>query len=261
MLAIWLLRKFAGTGTSFVSSPDVCFYSLMMGSFYRVVMHMSVLMIALERYITILKPLTHCYILTDRRIKYSIASTWLIASCYIVGFAVHRYVYDAPEVIVGCNVETFHVWRIYVSHMSVCTLVFLSVLVMYGHLHVIGRKHLRIIEAERRMFSLTRYQRSLKRSRVAFMITLQIFCVEVPVFIFGIMSLTHAEQLYARIAFLLVSLGQISQPAFYALFSSEFRKALKKLIKQAAVQPLDDLDIGVGMFRRDPRQENALERF
>lgn len=261
-LAIGLLRKFAGTGSSFVSSPDVCLFSNIMGSFYRAVMHMSVLLIALERYITILKPLTHCYILTDKRIKYSIASTWLIATCYIMGMVVHRYMYDAPEVISGCSIEIYDIWKIYVSQMTVSILVFISVLVMYMHLHVIGRKHLRIIEAERRMFSLVRYQRNLKRSKVAFMITLQIFCVEVPVYILSILSLTKAEQLYARYAFLLISLGQISQPAFYALFSSEFRKALKKLMKQSAVQPLDDhLDVGFRRFRRGQRREDAPGRF
>ncbi|XP_047472971.1 melanocyte-stimulating hormone receptor-like [Penaeus chinensis] len=261
-LTIGLLRKFAGTGISLVSSPDVCLFYLMIGSFYRAVMHMSVLLIALERYITILKPLTHCYILTDKRIKYSIASTWFIATCYTVGMVVHRYVYDAPGVIAGCNIEIYGIWKIYVSQMTVSILVFISVLAMYMHLHVIGRKHLRIIEAERRIFSLVRYQRSLRRSKVAFMITLQIFCLEVPVYILTMMYLMKAGQLYAKYAFLLISLGQISQPAFYALFSSEFRKALKKLMKQSAVQPLGDhLHVGSGRFRRDLRGEDAPGRF
>lgn len=245
-----------------MSDPDICVVTLMTWSCYRVVMHLSVLLIALERYITILKPLTHCYILTDKRIRYSIVATWLTGFCYVLGMYIHRCMYDAPERIVACGIELYEIWKIIISQMIVSILAFIAAIVMYTHLHFIGRKHLRVIEAERRMFGLVHYQRNLRRSKVAFLISLQIILIEVPVYILGMASLVRNEQVYAKGSFLLISVSQLFQPAFYALFSTEFRKALKKLVRRSAVRPSNgDFGAAFGGPRNGPRRGHLAERF
>lgn len=223
-------------------SPDECFFINIVFSLYRSLTSTSVLFMALERYITILKPLTHCYILTERRIRLSLAASWAISFAFVAALVGLRVAYPDPVREDKCDINNdFQVWKVNLTQISIDALVYAAVIVIYIHLHVIARRHLRVIERERRFFGLVQFQRNLKRTSVAFRITLFLLALEVPLFALNLLRTFASDRQeltrYSDYMFFLSLLRQLLQPAFYTLFSSDFRKSLLLLVCRNRVAP------------------------
>ncbi|XP_042878793.1 melanocortin receptor 5-like [Penaeus japonicus] len=233
-------RNFLDSGKYAITSPDVCFAANVLVSSYRSVACSSIFLMALERYVTIRNPLTHCYILTERRIWLSIAGTWLLAFSFAAGLFAHRASFQAPTEVTFCSLDLFEVRRVNAAQICFGSCLYACVLAIYVHLHVIARQHLRIIEEERRSFGLAQYQRNVKRSSVALRITLFILSVDVPIYVMNVVlwnSPTGDGEKYMKAIIMLLVVSQILQPLFYSLLSPDFRKSLRSLFRRNRVEP------------------------
>ncbi|XP_047498444.1 melanocortin receptor 5-like [Penaeus chinensis] len=249
-------KNFLDTGKYAITSPDICFAANVLVSSYRSVACSSIFLMALERYVTIRKPLTHCYILTGRRIRLSISGTWALAFSFAAGLFVHRLAFKAPSRISFCSLDLFEVRRVNAAQICFGSCLYVCVLAIYVHLQVIARRHLRIIEEERRSFGLAQYQRNVKRSSVALRITLFILSVDVPIYVMNVLLWVSPRadgEKYMKGIIMLLVVSQILQPLFYSLLSSDFRKSLRSLFGRNRVGP----EAGGGRVRPEPPRSVA----
>lgn len=205
----------------------------------------TLLLIALERYVTILKPLTHCYILTDLRIKGSIVASWMVASIYMIWTILHRILLEPPqEDIPHCLVTLYRMKRIHTAQFAVGIVVFAFVVpFIYFHLHIIAKKHLQVIERERRLFGLAQLKRNVTRSNTALKITLSLIVVEFPFLTLNFVrmhgtSSQAQEHLLTKVSAVILLLSQIIQPVLYATISPDFRRSFRSLWGRNRVQPV-----------------------
>lgn len=233
-------KNFLATGKYAITSPDVCFAANVLVSSYRSVACSSIFLMALERYVTIRKPLTHCYILTGRRIRLSISGTWALAFSFAAGLLAHRLAFRAPSRISFCSLDLFEVRRVNAAQICFGSCLYACVLAIYVHLQVIARRHLKIIEEERRSFGLAQYQRNVKRSNVALRITLFILSVDVPIYVMNVLLWVSPRgdgEKYMKGIIMLLVVSQTVQPLFYSLLSPDFRKSLHSLFGRNRVGP------------------------
>lgn len=229
-----------------IPDPEVCLWTLTVFSFYRSVLCSSLLLIALERYITIMKPLTYCYILTDARIKASILASWGVASTYMIGAIIHRLVLDPPkEDMLYCQGSIYEMRRVHIAQGIVGVVICCIIPFIYCHLQIIARRHLIEIERERRLFGLAQFKRNVKRSNVALKITLSFILLEIPFFTVNFMRMygtasEDQEHLLMKVSGVSFLLSLIAQPVMYVAMSPDFRKSFRSLLGRNRVLPLDD---------------------
>ncbi|XP_063587624.1 beta-4C adrenergic receptor-like [Penaeus indicus] len=245
-LVAWCFSEYIQSGMYSVTNPEVCIWTQAVFSYYRSILCSTLLLIALERYITILKPLTHCYIITDCRIKTSIFASWGVASIYMIWTILQRITLDPPkEDITYCYRTIYGIWRIHLVQWAV-GIVVITIIVpfIYIHLHIIARKHLEVIQRERRLFGLAQHNRNVTRSNTALKITLTIVIVEVPFLIINFVRMywttsEDLEHLLTKVSFVFLPLSHIIQPVLYATISPDFRKSFRSLLGRNRVQPLE----------------------
>lgn len=229
-----------------VTNPEVCIWTQAVFSYYRSILCSTLLLIALERYITILKPLTHCYIITDRRIKASIFTSWGVASIYMIWTILQRITLDPPKGdITYCHGMIYGIRRIHLVQWAV-GIVVITIIVpfIYIHLHIIARKHLEVIQQERRLFGLAQHNRNVTRSNTALKITLTLITVEIPFLTINLVRMYGTtsealEHLLTKVCAVSLLLSHIIQPVLYATISPDFRKSFRSLLGRNRVQPLE----------------------
>ena len=194
---------------------------------------LSFLGVSLERYVTILRPLTYCYILTDFRISIVIGLTWALGLL----FGVFPLLVYAVRDDSGCccafgSVRTYPPLLLtHVLHL----LITLMVIGLYVHLRYIAARAMAEIRREQSYFRLRSISRNLRSANFAFAASVCHLGVLLLTNLFSLATTFSSSEGGVDVPMFLALnaiayVDQILQPVVYAMFSPDFRRSARRLL-------------------------------